>query len=72
MLIFPLEMFSCQVSDSMNVKNVIADLNNSSDGQVIDIVMDKDFDGVALCSTLMQHFRHPINNNFLHFSIYFR
>jgi 5S rRNA maturation endonuclease (ribonuclease M5) len=56
----------------MNVKNVIADLNNSSDGQVIDIVMDKDFDGVALCSTLMQHFRHPINNNFLHFSIYFR
>jgi hypothetical protein len=44
------------VSDSMDVENVIADSNNSSDGQVIDsllgkIVMDKYFDGVALCST---------------------
>jgi hypothetical protein len=40
----------------MDVENVIADSNNSSDGQVIDnllgkIVMDKYFDGVALCST---------------------
>ncbi|KAL6659179.1 hypothetical protein ACP70R_003219 [Stipagrostis hirtigluma subsp. patula] len=44
------------VSDSMDVENVVADSNNSSDGQVIDtllgkLVADKYFDGVALCST---------------------
>ncbi|RLN42074.1 hypothetical protein C2845_PM01G37050 [Panicum miliaceum] len=44
------------VSDSMDVENVVADSNSSSDGQVIDnllgkLVADKYFDGVALCST---------------------
>ncbi|KAL6662063.1 hypothetical protein ACP70R_001447 [Stipagrostis hirtigluma subsp. patula] len=44
------------VSDSMDVENVVADSNNSSEGQVIDtllgkLVADKHFDGVALCST---------------------
>ncbi|TVU46430.1 hypothetical protein EJB05_05967 [Eragrostis curvula] len=44
------------VSDSIDVENVLADSNNSSDGQVIDnllgkLVTDKYFDGVALCST---------------------
>ncbi|KAF8722237.1 hypothetical protein HU200_022545 [Digitaria exilis] len=44
------------VSDSMDVENVVADSNSSSDGQIIDnllgkLVADKYFDGVALCST---------------------
>ncbi|EER93923.2 hypothetical protein BDA96_01G201900 [Sorghum bicolor] len=44
------------VSDSMDVENVVADSNSSSDGLVIDnllgkLVADKYFDGVALCST---------------------
>uniref|UniRef100_A0A453S927 Uncharacterized protein n=2 Tax=Aegilops tauschii subsp. strangulata TaxID=200361 RepID=A0A453S927_AEGTS len=44
------------VSDSMDVENVVADSNNTSDGQVIDnllgkLVTNKYFDGVALCST---------------------
>jgi len=44
------------VSDSMDVENVVADSNSSSDGQVIDnllgkFVADKYFDGVALCIT---------------------
>uniref|UniRef100_A0A0D9XI97 Uncharacterized protein n=1 Tax=Leersia perrieri TaxID=77586 RepID=A0A0D9XI97_9ORYZ len=44
------------VSDSMDVENVVADPNNTADGQVIDnllgkLVADKYFDGVALCST---------------------
>uniref|UniRef100_J3LQ91 DUF1409 domain-containing protein n=1 Tax=Oryza brachyantha TaxID=4533 RepID=J3LQ91_ORYBR len=44
------------VSDSMDVENVIADSNNTADGQVIDnilgkLVADKYFDGVALCNT---------------------
>ncbi|KAL6842285.1 hypothetical protein ACP4OV_027933 [Aristida adscensionis] len=44
------------VSDSMDVENVVADSNSSSDGQIIDtllgkLVVDKYFDGVALCST---------------------
>ncbi|KAF8682053.1 hypothetical protein HU200_045513 [Digitaria exilis] len=44
------------VSDSMDVENVVADSNSSSDGQIIDnllgkLVADKYFDGLALCST---------------------
>lgn len=44
------------VSESMDVENVVADSNNTSDGQVIDnllgkLVANKYFDGVALCST---------------------
>ncbi|KAK3150151.1 hypothetical protein QOZ80_3AG0229280 [Eleusine coracana subsp. coracana] len=44
------------VSDSMDVENVVADSNSTSDSQVIDnllgkLVTDKFFDGVALCST---------------------
>ncbi|KAF0922548.1 hypothetical protein E2562_038018 [Oryza meyeriana var. granulata] len=44
------------VSDSMDVENVVADPNNTADGQIIDnllgkLVADKYFDGVALCGT---------------------